>query len=493
MWTVEDRERYKDDGRRYPSDLTDAEWELVRSLFETYPTLTRDIRAMVDGCLYLGAEGCRWRSLPKDFGPWQTVRGYWDRFRRDGVWADVAALLTPAARARLGKAPAPSTGIVDSQSVTSGPQKGERGVDGNKKVRGIKRHLLTCSFGFVLAVLVSAANLHDTHGLEPLLERAAEAGWDLRRVKVDAIYAGPAVRAAAERHAVDVQVSLRDPAARGFAPLPVRWRIEATFGTLTNRYRRLTRNLEQSGEAAENVVEPANLIPALRSGDGRGQPGKVGQRAEPPRLGEERVPGRAGGVHHGLVAAGEHAVAQPAVAQVLPHPLDRIEFGTVRGRVDEGQVRRHGQPLADVPAGPVQDERGVGPGRDRARQLGQEDLHGRGRDLGQHQRDALAALRAHGPEQVGRGEALLPHPARTRPSLVPDVREAALLPDPGLVHEPQLDPPGVGMPVRHTPDQVRQLFLKRSCAFGSASGWTGRAFCQERSSPLSSRLTPLSL
>ena len=70
-----------------------------------------------------------------------------------------------------GKAPAPSTGIVDSQSVTSGPQKGERGVDGNKKVRGIKRHVLTCSFGFVLAVLVSAANLHDTHGLEPLLER----------------------------------------------------------------------------------------------------------------------------------------------------------------------------------------------------------------------------------------------------------------------------------------------------------------------------------
>ena len=99
MWTVEDRERYKDDGRRYPSDLTDAEWELVRSLFETYRTLAKDIRAMVDGCLYLGVEGCRWRSLPKDFGPWQTVRGYWDRFRRDGVWADVAALLTPAARA----------------------------------------------------------------------------------------------------------------------------------------------------------------------------------------------------------------------------------------------------------------------------------------------------------------------------------------------------------------------------------------------------------
>jgi putative transposase len=233
-------------------------------LFGHYATLTKDVRTMVDGCLYLAAEGCRWRSLPKDFGPWQTVRGYWDRFRRDGVWAEAATVLTPAVRARLGKSPAPSTGIVDSQSVASGPQRGERGVDGNKKVKGIKRHVLTCSFGLVLAVFVSAANLHDTHGLEPLLERAAEAGWDLRRVKVDAIYAGATVRAAGERHSIDVQVSVRDPAARAFAPLPVRWRIEATFGTLTNRYRRLTRNLEQSGGAAENLVEVANLRRVLR-------------------------------------------------------------------------------------------------------------------------------------------------------------------------------------------------------------------------------------
>ena len=113
-------------------------------------------------------------------------------------------------------------------------------------------------------MLVSAANLHDTHGLAPLLARAAEAGWNLERIKVDGIYTGPTVRAAAERHGVDVQVSLRDPAAGGFVPLPVRWRIEATFGTLTNRYRRLTRNLEQSQDAAENLVELANLRRVLR-------------------------------------------------------------------------------------------------------------------------------------------------------------------------------------------------------------------------------------
>ena len=90
------------------------------------------------------------------------------------------------------------------------------------------------------------------------------AGWDLRRVKVDAIYRGPVVRAAGARHRVDVQMSPRESGARGFASLPVRWRIEGTFGTPTNRHRRLTRNLEQSAEAAENVIEIANLRRVLR-------------------------------------------------------------------------------------------------------------------------------------------------------------------------------------------------------------------------------------
>ena len=82
-----------------------------------------------------------------------------------------------------------------------------------------------------------------------------------------------------------------------------------------------------------------HLIPVSGSGDGSGQPGKAGERAQPSGLGEERVPGGAGGVHHGLVAAGEDAVAEPAVAQVLPHPLDRVELGAVGRQVDQGQVR----------------------------------------------------------------------------------------------------------------------------------------------------------
>jgi putative transposase len=33
MWTPEYREKYKDNGRRYPSDLTDAEWAVIAPMF----------------------------------------------------------------------------------------------------------------------------------------------------------------------------------------------------------------------------------------------------------------------------------------------------------------------------------------------------------------------------------------------------------------------------------------------------------------------------
>jgi len=108
-------------------------------------------------------------------------------------------------RAQQGREPEPTTAIpakpiglrLDSQSVSSGPQAGPRGVDGNKKVRGIKRHVLTCSLGFVLAVVVTAANRHDTQPVGALLVLAAQNGWSVARIKADGIYVGPRMAQAA--------------------------------------------------------------------------------------------------------------------------------------------------------------------------------------------------------------------------------------------------------------------------------------------------------
>src|SRR5215204_5931142 len=264
MWTDKDREKYKADGRRYPSDLTDAEWNVIKPLFQDYFTFTADLREMVNACFYLEHTGCPWRSLPINFGAWQTVRAWYDRFRTDGVWADAAAQLTRRVREAHGHSAEPATGIMDSQSFVSGPQPGERGFDGNKKIKGIKRHVLSCSLGFVLAVVVTPASVHDTKAAEMVLDRAVENGFTIKHAKVDAIYTGPTINAVSGLYKVEFQISTREPEAKGFAPLPLRWRIEATFGTGTNRYRRLTRNLEQQAKSAEDAFELAHFRRILR-------------------------------------------------------------------------------------------------------------------------------------------------------------------------------------------------------------------------------------
>ena len=91
-----------------------------------------------------------------------------------------------------------------------------------------------------------------------LLGRAAQGGWALERVKADGIHVGARMAQAAAEHGAGVQATTRDADARGFKPLPLRWRVEATFAALGNRWRRRTRNVEQSPAAAEDAASIAN-------------------------------------------------------------------------------------------------------------------------------------------------------------------------------------------------------------------------------------------
>src|SRR3954463_15290105 len=69
MWTQADREIHRETRKRYPSDLTDGEWALTVPFFAAYRPLSTTIRAIVDACLYLVAEGCRWRGPPQEVPP----------------------------------------------------------------------------------------------------------------------------------------------------------------------------------------------------------------------------------------------------------------------------------------------------------------------------------------------------------------------------------------------------------------------------------------
>src|SRR5262249_55581846 len=124
------------------TDVTDAQWALL-SPWLPQPTWTpgsrgrppRPLRRMVNDMLYVNKTGCQWRMLPKEFGPWETVYGYFWRWRRAGVWERVRTELRHVERRCQGRLAEPSAGAIDSQSVKTAPQSQEVGFDRHKKAQ----------------------------------------------------------------------------------------------------------------------------------------------------------------------------------------------------------------------------------------------------------------------------------------------------------------------------------------------------------------------
>src|SRR5262252_6127607 len=85
MWTNENRPKYNRDHLRYPSDLTDDEWAHVEPLIPPAKPgggkRRTEMRAVMNGVMYILSTGCQWRYLPKDFPPRSTVHNYFDRNR----------------------------------------------------------------------------------------------------------------------------------------------------------------------------------------------------------------------------------------------------------------------------------------------------------------------------------------------------------------------------------------------------------------------------
>jgi transposase len=268
MWTKEHRERQKAfERRRYPTDLTDEEWERIRPILPQPSQRGRkpkvNLREILNAIRYLARTGCGWRMLPHEFGPWQTVCWWFRRFVRRLLFQtlhDVALMLD---REQAGREASPTAGVIDSQTVKAPAAPGGGGYDAAKKVKGRKRHIAVDTDGRLLLVNLTAADVQDAQGAAQIIKAVRQRWPFLKHLFADGAYdRGRLISQAAYRDfVIEIVRKLSDQ--QGFQPLPRRWVVEPTFGWMT-RWRRLVRDYEGRCDVSEAMIGVAMSSLMLR-------------------------------------------------------------------------------------------------------------------------------------------------------------------------------------------------------------------------------------
>jgi transposase len=249
--------------RRYPSDTTDAEWRLIEPLLPVPAWLTpvggrpekHPRRAIVDAIRYVTDNGGKWRALPADFPPWQTVHGFFTRWAHTGVAEHIRDQLREQVRVRAGRNQTPSAAAIDSQTVRAAEtvSRPSRGYDAGKKIDGRKRHIAVDTMGLLLAVMVTAASVQDRPAARALLTLLRQAHHDIRHVWADGGYSGALIEWAKTTLTIVVEIVKKIVGQTTFVVLPRRWVVERTFSWITQA-RRNVRDYERLPQHSEAFI-----------------------------------------------------------------------------------------------------------------------------------------------------------------------------------------------------------------------------------------------
>jgi transposase len=253
----------------YPSDVSDAEWAFVVPylglLAEDAGPRVHGLRVAVDGLRWSVRTGSPWRSLPKDFPPWEAVYPPSRRWLAAGCFAAIVHDLRALLRRAAGRGRGPTAAVFDSRTLRSTVASGGRaGDDGHKRKRGAKVPRAVDTLGHLLAPHVTPANEQDRAQVAVLAEAVQEAtGESVEWADVDQASTGEDAECDAASYGIELEVVGLPEATRGFVLLPRRWVGERSFAGMA-RFRRLARDYQRLDETLKGLHDVAFRMRMLR-------------------------------------------------------------------------------------------------------------------------------------------------------------------------------------------------------------------------------------
>ena len=243
----------------YETNLTDAQWQVIKKLIpEVERKRKHDMRTIFNALFYVLKSECHWRMLPNDFPKWQLVYYYFAKWRDEEAFVHINDMLREKARSKNEKRPQCTAVIMDSQSVKTTRRGGLRGVDGNKKIKGRKRHIAVDTMGNIVTNIIHTANIHDSKGATLVVKELKENTHGINHIIADSGYRGKFIGWAKEKYNCTVQIisKLKDKTKRKVSPK--RWIVERTFSWFEN-FRRLSKDFEYLLESSQPMIYLASI------------------------------------------------------------------------------------------------------------------------------------------------------------------------------------------------------------------------------------------